>query len=108
MGCSRQTLAYCDFLLLQVFSGAAPFNNSLPAAAALAIIGGGRLSRPVHQHLINQSRALTQRYWDQSPHSRPEVSEVFGVLCGWYALILVIIRASISVFSVPGDLAPVD
>ena len=82
MRSSRRTCAHCHSVWSQVFTGAVPFNNDLPAAAVLAIIAGKRPPRPAHHQLTNQLWTLMQRCWDQDPHLRPEVSEVFRVLCG--------------------------
>ena len=83
MGYSRRTFTHCHPALSQVFTGAAPFSNMLPAVAMLAIMAGGRPPRPTHQQFTDQLWALMQRCWDQNPLSRPEVSEVFKVLRGW-------------------------
>ena len=85
MGYSRIS-ANCNSEPLQAFTGAVPFNHSLPAAATLAIMGGKRPPRPTHQQFTDQLWTLMQRCWDQNPRSRPEVSEVFKVLRGWQVL----------------------
>jgi len=82
IGDSRRALAYCHLVSPQAFTGAVPFSNSLPAAAMLAIMAGKRPPRPMHQSFTNHLWTLMQRCWDQNPHSRPEVSEVFRVLRG--------------------------
>ena len=86
MGYSSRTYAHCHSVSSQVFTGAVPFSNSPPAAAALAIMAGRRPPRPTHQQFTNQLWNLMQRSWDQDPVSRPEVSEVFKILCGRWVL----------------------
>ena len=80
MSWSRRTLAYCNLVSPQVFTGVIPFNNSLPAAAMLAIMGGERPPRPTHPTLTDQLWRLIQRCWDQKPHLRPEVSGTLQVI----------------------------
>ena len=63
-----------------MFTGAIPFNNSLPAVAALAIMGGERPGRPRHVALTDRLWLLLQQCWDQDPHLRPSISEVLRVL----------------------------
>jgi len=46
------------------------------------IIEGGRPPRPVHPSFTLELWKLMQRCWDQNPYSRPEISEVLGVLTG--------------------------
>jgi len=75
-------LTYCHPVLSQAFTGAVPFSDHRPAAAIFAIMGGKRPFRPIHPSFTDELWALTQRCWDQDPHLRPEVSEVFKVLGG--------------------------
>ena len=82
MSWSRRTLAYYNLVSPQVFTGAAPFSNDLPAAAMLATTSGKRPSRPTHPTLTEQLWTSIQRCWDQDPHLRPEVSDVLKVLGG--------------------------
>ena len=63
-----------------MFTGAIPFNNSLPAVAALAIMGGERPPRPTHLALTDRLWLLLQRCWNQDPQLRPNISEVLRVL----------------------------
>ena len=70
----------------QVFTGAVPFGNCLPAAAMLAIMSGGRPPRPVHPALTDGLWTMMQLCWGQDPHSRPEVFKVFEVLDGSWVL----------------------
>ena len=70
------------FVPSQVFIGAVPFDNDTTAAALLAIMNGERPRRPNHPNFTDELWTLTQRCWDQDPHSRPEVSDVLNVLGG--------------------------
>ena len=76
----RRALAYCNLASPQVFTGAVPFNDSLPTVAMLAIMGGKRPSRPTHPALTDELWILIEHCWNQDPRSRPEVSEVLQVL----------------------------
>ena len=78
----RRTLAYCNLISPQVFTGAVPFSNGLPAAAMLAIMSGKRPPRPTHPSLTEKLWILIQCCWYQNPRSRPEISEVLNVLGG--------------------------
>jgi hypothetical protein len=69
-------LAHRNLVSLQVYTGAVPFNHSLPAAAMLAIMNGTRPPRPTHSNFTGALWVLMQRCWDQDPLLRPEVSEV--------------------------------
>jgi len=82
IGYSRRVLANCHLASPQAFTDAVPFNNSLPAAAMLAIMAGKRPQRPTHRGFTDHLWALTQHCWDQDPRSRPEISEVLKVLRG--------------------------
>ena len=84
MGYSHRKFAHCHSVSSQVFTGAVPFRDSQSPAATLAIMAGRRPPRPTHQQFTDQLWALMQRCWDQNPLSRPEVSEVFKILRGWW------------------------
>ena len=77
-----RVLAYCNHAISQAFTGAVPFNYSLPAAAVLAIMNGTRPPRPIHSDFTDELWSLMRHCWDQDPHLRPEVSEVLKVLSG--------------------------
>ena len=79
MGHLHRSLAH-HLATPQVFTGAVPFNNNLPAAAVLAIMSGTRPSRPIHSDFTDELWTLMQRCWNQDPHLRPEVTEVLKVL----------------------------
>ena len=64
----------------QAFTGAVPFNNSLPVAAMLAVMSGKRPSQPTHPALTDQLWTLMQRFWNQDPRLRPDVSEALQLL----------------------------
>ena len=76
---ARRALTYT---LTQVFTGAVPFGNSLPAVALVAIMDGRRPSRPTHSNFTEGLWELVQRCWHQNHHLRPGVSEVLEVVRG--------------------------
>jgi len=82
MGHFCRPLAHRHLSTPQVYTGAVPFNSSLPAAAALAIMNGTRPPRPIRSDFTDELWTLMQHCWDQDPHLRPEVSEVIKVLSG--------------------------
>ena len=82
MGYSLNAFAHCHSVSSQVFTVAVPFGSNPPAAAALAIMAGGRPLRPAHPKFTSQLWILMQRCWNHDPFLRPEVSEVFKVLTG--------------------------
>ncbi|KAF9644348.1 kinase-like protein [Thelephora ganbajun] len=69
-------------VMIEVFTGVVPFNNCLPAAAVLAIIGGQRPPRPNHPDFTGELWELMQRCWHQISHFRPEVAGILKVLNG--------------------------
>jgi len=77
-----RALVYCCFVLTQVFTGEVPFGKNPLGAAVMAIMKGDRPPRPTNPACSDKLWAMMQRCWDQEPHLRPEVSEVFQVLPG--------------------------
>lgn len=67
-------------VMVEVFTGAAPFNIHPSVAATLVIMQGQRPPRPDHPGLTEKLWKLMQRCWDQEPQLRPEMSEVLEVL----------------------------
>src|ERR1700760_3897460 len=65
-GHTCRPLAYYSHATPQVFTGAVPFNNHIPAAAVLAIMGGTRPSRPTRSDFTDELWTLMQRCWDQN------------------------------------------
>ena len=86
MDYSHRISAHCHSASSQIYTGAIPFSNSMPAAAMLAIMDGKRPPRPTDQQFTDQLWTLMQHCWDQDPLSRPEVSEVFRILRDWWVL----------------------
>ena len=70
------TSAYFRSILLKVFTGAAPFSDSLGAAATVRITQGERPPRPTHPTLTEDLWILMQRCWNHDPKLRPNASEV--------------------------------
>jgi len=68
------------FTSTQVFTCAAPFSGSPPAAAMLAVMDGKRPPRPNHSTFTDELWTLSQHCWHQDPHSRPDVLQVLQVL----------------------------
>lgn len=69
-------------VMIEVYTGAVPFNPATPAAAMLAIMSGKRPQRPAHTAFTNDLWELMQRCWAQHPGSRPDASGVLQVLNG--------------------------
>ncbi|KAF9644873.1 kinase-like protein [Thelephora ganbajun] len=69
-------------VMIEVFTGAVPFNNCLPAAATLAIMNGQRPPRPNHPDFTGELWGLMQRCWHHDLHMRPEVAGILKVLNG--------------------------
>jgi hypothetical protein len=61
---------------MQVFTGAVPFHDKTPAAAAFAILKGLRPSRPENTVVTEKLWMLMNRCWAQDPRLRPDMSEV--------------------------------
>ncbi|KAF9643029.1 kinase-like protein [Thelephora ganbajun] len=67
-------------VMIEVFTGAAPFNNVSDLAAGAAIIRGERPTQPAHASFTPDLKALTENCWNDNPDSRPEMSEIAEVL----------------------------
>ncbi|KAF9644343.1 kinase-like protein [Thelephora ganbajun] len=67
-------------IMIEVFTGAAPFVHSPPVTVAVRILAGKRPERPAHSSLTDELWDLNRRCWDQQPLSRPRISEVVGYL----------------------------
>ena len=78
---SGSTSSLLPLTLTKVFTGAVPFSDKSPRAAAFSIIGGERPPRPTHPALTDELWALTQRCWDQEPQLRPPVLRISCSLC---------------------------
>lgn len=70
-----------SMVMYEVFTGAVPYHGSTNAMAMWCTMEGKRpSSRPVHPVFTEELWSLMQRCWAQSPSSRPDVSEVLGIL----------------------------
>lgn len=67
-------------ILTKAFTGAPPFNDTSPHAAALAITSGERPPRPAHPGLTENLWALIQQCWNQEAHLRPHALRVSSYL----------------------------
>ncbi|KAF9643026.1 kinase-like protein [Thelephora ganbajun] len=67
-------------IMIEVFTGAIPFNGRSAFVAVSAIMGGERPPRPAHPTLTDNLWTLMQRCWDHNPRLRPEISEVLQIL----------------------------
>ena len=76
------SLVYCGFALIQVFTGAVPFNGMRDVAAIHEIMSGKRPPRPHNPIFTTKLWKLMQRCWDDDPHVRPGVSDVLRTLPG--------------------------
>ena len=68
------------YMLVQVFTGKAPFSESTAPAAIAAIIAGGRPKRSSHRNFTDSLWALTQQCWGDDPHGRPPMDQVIKQL----------------------------
>jgi len=75
-----RTLADWRFILIQVFTGALPFDGVPSHGAMFAIMQGKRPLRPTYPTFTENLWTLVQRCWDHDPHLRPDVLEVLQVL----------------------------
>ncbi|KAF9789473.1 kinase-like domain-containing protein [Thelephora terrestris] len=67
-------------VMVEAFTGMAPFSDRIPQAAIAAIISGKRPPRPTHSGLTHQVWELMNRCWDQRQHHRPRMLEALLVL----------------------------
>ncbi|KAF9789475.1 kinase-like domain-containing protein [Thelephora terrestris] len=67
-------------VMVEAFTGMAPFGDHIPQAAIAAIISGKRPPRPTHSGLTHEVWELMNRCWDQRQHHRPRMLEVLLVL----------------------------
>lgn len=74
------TLAYSRSILLKVFTGAVPFDDSPGTAAVVRIMHAERPPRPTHPTLTEDLWMLMQRCWNHDPKLRPSASEVLRAI----------------------------
>ncbi|KAF9789483.1 kinase-like domain-containing protein [Thelephora terrestris] len=67
-------------VMIEVYTGVAPFHQSNATAVVLAIMKGTRPPRPTHPRFTSDLWRLMQHCWDQNPHSRPEVPSILNDL----------------------------
>ncbi|KAF9645422.1 kinase-like protein [Thelephora ganbajun] len=67
-------------VMIEVFTGAAPFSDRPAAKALLAIVQGERPPRPTHPTFTENLWILMQRCWYHDPHSRPTALEILQIL----------------------------
>jgi len=66
-------------VVVEVFSGAAPFADSTPTSATTKVLSGERPQRPKDPELTNKIWGLTTRCLERNPQRRPDIAEV---VCG--------------------------
>jgi len=66
-------------VVIEAFTGKAPFYGIAPTTVAVGILAGNRPTRPTHPSLTDHLWKMIERCWSQKPQKRPEISEV--VLC---------------------------
>ncbi|KAF9789363.1 kinase-like protein [Thelephora terrestris] len=67
-------------VMIEVFTGAIPFDLIPPSAAMVAIMSGTRPSRPAHPKFTKTLWVLTQSCWAEVPSLRPGVSGILDTL----------------------------
>ncbi|KAF9791271.1 kinase-like domain-containing protein, partial [Thelephora terrestris] len=70
-------------IMVEVFTGQAPFFPEVHSVALLALRRGGRPERPTHRDLTAKLWALVERCWDNDWEKRPKMSDVLEILCDW-------------------------
>ncbi|KAF9647775.1 kinase-like protein [Thelephora ganbajun] len=63
-------------VVIEVFTGRAPFYNRAPTSVAVDVLSGNRPERPMHSSLTDDLWDLTEHCWNKDPYQRPGISEV--------------------------------
>ena len=67
-------------ILIQIFTGTAPFSDKPPRAAVSTIKDGGRPPRPTHPDFADYLWGLIQECWNQEASRRPNALEILCCL----------------------------
>lgn len=65
---------------MQVFTGAAPFNDLQPTIVILSILQGKRPQQRANPSVTGRLWKSIQQCWNEDPQLRPEASEVLQTL----------------------------
>jgi len=63
-------------VVIEIFTGRAPFHDIIPITVAVDVVSGKRPERPMHPALPDHLWDLTERCWSHDPRQRPEISEI--------------------------------
>jgi len=79
-GVSKESDVYAfGMLVVEVFSGAAPFADCTPTSATTRVLSGERPQRPKDPGLTNQIWDMATRCLERNPRRRPDITEI---VCG--------------------------
>jgi len=73
-------------VVIEVFTGKAPFYGIPPNTVAVGVLSGNRPARPTHPSLTNNLWKMIERCWNQNLKKRPRISEVVFCLQTTFAL----------------------
>ncbi|KAF9792033.1 hypothetical protein BJ322DRAFT_1026733 [Thelephora terrestris] len=74
-------------IMLEAFTGQAPFFPKPDSVAFLALERRERPERPTHVDLTAKLWALVERCWDDDKENRPKMAEVLRILRDWSVLL---------------------
>jgi len=63
-------------VIVEAFTGRAPFYNSTPTTVIVDVLSGCRPERPTDPNLTDDLWILTEQCWDHNPQRRPRITEV--------------------------------
>jgi len=67
-------------VVIEAFTGKAPFDGTAPTTVAVGILSGKRPARPTDESLTDALWEMVKRCWNDDPKSRPGISEVVDCL----------------------------
>jgi len=78
--CKESDIYSFGMVVIEAFTGKAPFYGVAPTTVAVGVLSGKRPTRPTHQSLTNDIWEMIERCWDKDLQHRPDISEVVHCL----------------------------
>ncbi|KAF9791988.1 kinase-like domain-containing protein, partial [Thelephora terrestris] len=82
-------------VLIEVFTGQAPYFPEPDSVALSALKRGERPERPTHMDLNAKLWALTEGSWDEDSSKRPEILKILGILHDWSVVLFLAAKHSL-------------
>jgi len=65
-----------SMVVIEAFTGQAPYHDSPPTTAAVGVLRGNRPGRPTDPSVTDDLWEMIKRCWNREPERRPEISQV--------------------------------